>query len=377
MSNAPAVKQVLCALLWEEIRPVQQVELTWPADEQRRPAPEELTITTLDNQGTASSWWNNLKAAEEAVKPTVADGRSKLVYELSHNTCGLVISVGGDKLAAEYAVPTVRVLVADTWKKMDVEIEWGYDAAPRRRTTAGGSKPMTAWWADWLRWTATPARRLATALRGVRRQGRPAPRREGQSAVPGHVEVAEGDPFTSQPDDVARTIVTVWTKAGNFSFLAADLENGPILAPEYGFFVRRTSALPAPVPAASAVRGSAASTCWRPRWTPSPAARNCAAGAATTPWFGGNPTDQPVTVERHHHSARGLAMHPGATATWPWLGAARSRQGRSQGSVAQPARRRQRHRRGGSCTRRREDEHAGPRRAGGTRFADDPRTPRS
>ena len=47
-------------------------------------------------------------------------------------------------------------------------------------------------------------------------------------------------PFTSQPDDVARTIVTLWTKAGNFSFLAADLENGPILAPEYGFFVRRT-----------------------------------------------------------------------------------------------------------------------------------------
>ena len=50
-------------------------------------------------------------------------------------------------------------------------------------------------------------------------------------------------PFTSQVDDVARTIVTVWTKSGNFSFLAADLENGPILAPEYGFFVRRNSEL--------------------------------------------------------------------------------------------------------------------------------------
>ena len=50
-------------------------------------------------------------------------------------------------------------------------------------------------------------------------------------------------PFTSQADDVARTIVTLWTKAGHFSFLAADLENGPILAPEYGFFVRRTTPL--------------------------------------------------------------------------------------------------------------------------------------
>ena len=39
---------------------------------------------------------------------------------------------------------------------------------------------------------------------------------------------------------MARTIVTVWTKSGSFSFLAADLEQGPVLAPEYGFFVRAT-----------------------------------------------------------------------------------------------------------------------------------------
>ena len=45
-------------------------------------------------------------------------------------------------------------------------------------------------------------------------------------------------PYNGEPEDVARTIVTVWTKSGNFSFLASDLEKGPILAPEYGFFVR-------------------------------------------------------------------------------------------------------------------------------------------
>ena len=38
-----------------------------------------------------------------------------------------------------------------------------------------------------------------------------------------------------------RTIVTVWTKAGNFSFKVADAEKEPILAPEYGFFVRAGS----------------------------------------------------------------------------------------------------------------------------------------
>ena len=47
-------------------------------------------------------------------------------------------------------------------------------------------------------------------------------------------------PYNGESEDVARTIITVWTNSGNFSFLASDLEKGPILAPEYGFFVRAT-----------------------------------------------------------------------------------------------------------------------------------------
>src|ERR1039457_4038004 len=38
--NALAIKQVLCGLLWEEIRPVQRLEITWSADLKRRPAPD-------------------------------------------------------------------------------------------------------------------------------------------------------------------------------------------------------------------------------------------------------------------------------------------------------------------------------------------------
>ena len=35
------------------------------------------------------------------------------------------------------------------------------------------------------------------------------------------------------------TRITVWTKSGSFTFLVRDLEKGPILAPEYGFFVTK------------------------------------------------------------------------------------------------------------------------------------------
>ncbi len=97
---------------------------------------EEVVITTLDNRGTASSWWNNLAAAKRAIKPTVStDDKTgtTYVYNLDTPTCGVVISVSGGKTAADCDVPAVRCLVADTWKKMDLEIEWGFDRGHRRQ----------------------------------------------------------------------------------------------------------------------------------------------------------------------------------------------------------------------------------------------------
>ena len=127
--NAPAIKQALCGLLWEEIRPVQRLELTWSADAKRRPAPEELAITTLDNQGTRQFVVEQPGGGAKAVKPTVSSDGKTYVYDLANDTCGIVVSVVGAKDASDYDVPAVRVLVADTWKKMDVEIEWGFDPA--------------------------------------------------------------------------------------------------------------------------------------------------------------------------------------------------------------------------------------------------------
>ncbi len=37
------------------------------------------------------------------------------------------------------------------------------------------------------------------------------------------------------------TRITVWTQSGSFTFLMRDLEKGPILAPEYGFFVTKAA----------------------------------------------------------------------------------------------------------------------------------------
>ena len=246
-TNAPTVKKVLSALLWEEIRPVQQVEVIWSNDAARRPAPEQLAVTTLDHQGSASSWWNNLKAVQKPVKPTVSSDGTIWTYELLTPTCGIVFSVTGAKNATDYEVPKVRVLVADVWKAMDVEIEWGFDEATSGKDYSGRIETYDGVVAGLAPLPGDPV--TTTAGSDSWKSSEKGSPRRGVKASLAYMGISKWRktmPFTSQPEDVARTIVTVWTQSGNFSFLAADLENGPILAPEYGFFVRRTSDLAEP-----------------------------------------------------------------------------------------------------------------------------------
>lgn len=304
--NAPAIKRALCALLWEEIRPIKTLELTWPADAKRRPAAEDLVVTALMNHGSASSWWNNLTAVKQTVKPTVSADGTTYTYAFGKDTCGIIVSLAGEKLAADFDVPTVRVIAPDTWKKMDIEIEWAFDPATAAKDYSGRIETYDGTTSEvrpldgdnvtapvdtnsWHSAEKSSARRgvnLSLLYRGTSKWRRVYP-------------------YTTQPDDVARTIVTVWTKSGNFSFLAADLENGPIFAPEYGFFVRRTSA-PTPedqhAPLAlldnkfNAIAGSPDLNGW---------------GSASTPWFGSNPTDKSVSALGITIAPGKLAMHPG------------------------------------------------------------------
>jgi hypothetical protein len=306
--NATAIKQALCGLLWEEIRPVKTLELVWSADAKRRPAPEQLAITTLDNQGSASSWWNNLAAVKQAVKPTASADGTTYVYELGRDTCGIVVSIVGDKAAADFDVPTVRVLTADTWKKMDVEIEWAFDPATADKDYSGRVETYDGA-VSGLSPLDNDTITAADSDHSWQSSGRSSGRRGVKLSLlyMGTSKWRKVQPYTSQRDDVARTIVTLWTKAGNFSFLAADLENGPILAPEYGFFLRRTSQqspsvedqLVPRIPLdhkMTAIAGDANLLGW---------------GSDDTPWFGGNPTDTPVSVRGIAMPARNVAMHPG------------------------------------------------------------------
>ena len=119
-------------------------------------------------------------------------------------------------------------------------------------------------------------------------------------------------PHQARLEDVNRTILTVRTASGSFSFLPADLETGPILAPEYGFFIRavgRRQAAPAPAANPQAPPPPNLLSTKVEAIAGSPAI--CGWGSNATPWFGTNAADEPVTVQKVLTFApRSVAMHP-------------------------------------------------------------------
>ena len=217
------------ALSWHGIVPLR-----------RKPQPDEVALTFFNAEapGTIPTWWN-ATALREAAKPDVSADGFIYTFTIPNDTFGLVIAVRGQKNASEYDVPTVRAFVPEKWKKMDVEIEWGFDKATAPLDYSGRIEAYDGIVSD-VRpladdagmsikvadtWQSTPVR----------------DNRRGISLSLLYMGVSRGRkpwPYNADPEDTARTIVTLWTRAGNFSFLASDLEKGPILAPEFGFFVR-------------------------------------------------------------------------------------------------------------------------------------------
>jgi hypothetical protein len=306
--NSPALKKVLCGLIWEEVRRVRRVALVWSAEARRRPKPEEVVLTYFDAEakGNIPTWWN-AAVTGEADKPIVsADGRT-YTFAIPVDTFGLVVSVRGRQDASAYETPMVRAFTADVWKRMDLEIEWGLDKADAASDYSGRIEAYDGV-VDRVRTLAGDA---GTTMKGPDRW-RSVPVVAGRRGVSlsllylGTSEDRKLWPYNAGPEDVARTIVTVWTAAGSFSFLASDLEKGPILAPEYGFFVRASTQAEfakGPVTPKKESLGEKMDT------IPGvPKVRGWAIHGM--PWFGVNSAHDPGRVGNLTVPARSVALHP-------------------------------------------------------------------
>jgi len=311
--NAPAVKKALCGALWEEVRPVRRVELSWPADARNLPSPDQVVLSYFDaTDGTAHTWWNP-RSIKEAAKPDVSADRRTYVYSIPVDTWGVVAAVRGDKDASAFAVPSLRAIVADVWKKLDLEIEWGFDDATATLVYDGSVEAYDGIIGD-VKPLAGDAGTTIVNPNAWRSARNGAGRRGVQLSVlyMGTSRWRRVWPYHAQPEDVARTMLTVWTKSGSFSFQVSDLEMGPILAPEYGFFVRATARPQAARGPATPTKLSAPATQTMAQKVDAlpgvPRVRGWAINGM--PWFGVNPSNEPGTAGSLTVPARSVAMHP-------------------------------------------------------------------
>jgi hypothetical protein len=311
--KAPAIRRVLRGLLWEEVRPVLRIELSWPANATRQPSPEQVALTFFDaTDGTAHTWWNP-RTIKEAGQPQVsADGRT-YNYTIPVDTWGVVAAVRGEADASTFAVPAVRALVPDVWKRMEVEIEWGFDDATVKREYDGRVEAYDG--------IISEARALAgdrgTLMTGPQawRSVRQGEARRGVRLCVLYMGTSRWRrvwPYHAQPEDVARTILTVWTKSGSFSFQVSDLEQGPILAPEHGFFVRATARREAAIsPVMSAQSTDSVKQTLGEKMDSIPGVPKVRGWAVSgMPWFGVNAAAESGTSGSLTVPARSAAMHP-------------------------------------------------------------------
>lgn len=312
--NAPAIKKVVCGLLWEEVRPVRQVELSWPEAGAKPPSPEDLALSYFDaTDSTAHTWWNPRKVAQ-AGKPSVsADGRT-YTYAIPVDTWGVVLAVRGDKDASTVSVPTVRAIVPDVWKRMELEIEWGFEDRTATLEYDGRIEAYDGVLTDVRPLDDDTGTTMTgpNAWQSVRKEGARRGLRMNVLYM-GSSRWRKIWPYHARPEDVARTILTVWTKSGSFSFQVSDLDQGPILAPEYGFFAIATAKEQAP---ADKTGGAGIASLTTQNLNDKmdsipgvPKVRGWASNAI--PWFGVNPDKEPGTAGELTIPARSIATHPG------------------------------------------------------------------
>ena len=224
-------------LLWTGGLVDYKVELQWPADVQVIPSPEAVEVRVYP-----TSWgWFGWTVDKILGNPEISkDGRlwtykSEPGAKMDSSYSGRV-DAATEMVAVFYedsksgitAIPNIRVLGPSigVWKRMDVEIEWGFQAGTEKSEFNGWLESHVAMTgpvaplADDKGTKVTGGNKWQSRAAGDSRRGIVIPLLYAPNSRPG-----------------LDSRVTVWTKTAGFTFRISDLENGSILIPEYGVFV--------------------------------------------------------------------------------------------------------------------------------------------
>ncbi len=308
---ATAFSAILCGWIWEEVRPVRFVELAWPATSKRQPQPGEIVVSFFDGtDSTAHTWWNPRKIREAGPPQISADGHT-FTYAIPVDTWGVVVTTPARR-ARTYDVPTVSVRVPELWKQMELEIEWGFDSQMAELDYGGRVEIYDGILGNVNALSADSGTRVSgpTAW-GSTRKGNGRRGLTLSVLYMGSSRWRRVWPYHAQFEDVAHTILTLWTKSGNVSFQVSDLEQGPILAPEYGFFLRATARRALPIPPANTGLAKSSPATLTDKMDSIPGVPLVNGWSLKgMPWFGVNPTGETGKAGSLTIPPRAVAMHP-------------------------------------------------------------------
>ncbi len=235
--------QLLAGLLWTGGVVNCQVQLHWPANIQQVPSPDAVEVRVYPT----SYGWFGWTVDKILSNPQISRDRRTWTYksdptakmDFAYNarvdaaTEMVAVFYGKGKPlgTARNAIPTIRMTGSNTgtWKRMDVEIEWGFQPGAEKSDFDGrleSSVAMTAAVAPLAGdngLTVTDGNRWQSRATGdATRRGVSVPVLYASGARPG-----------------LDSRITVWTKNTGFTFRVSDLENGSILIPAHGAFVTR------------------------------------------------------------------------------------------------------------------------------------------
>jgi len=223
---------VLAGLLWEEPRDVRKVAVEFPKGEGKVPKSGEVLIAC---RSADSMWDDRRQTSPYSALVAEQDGRPALTPEGTtifrfSVTCDpfaklYVVYTGGD---GKVAIPAIHAYGTALWKKeSEIDVGWGFGPHD-----AGGS------------WDGR-----VEAYNGMIAGVDPLQNGNGVRAdsANGWVDAEGGQGSRGvrlrlfQTDDPGnnRTLVTFWTRNGNFTVALRDLDDGPVLIPSVGVFLER------------------------------------------------------------------------------------------------------------------------------------------
>jgi hypothetical protein len=257
----PPKGRLQAGLLWTGGVTKYQVELHWPASVQEVPSPETVEVRVYPTSFGWFGWTvdkalgNPVVSADRRTWTYRSDPAAKMdsAYNVRVDAATEMVAVfceaGKTPAGVKAAVPTIRVIGPSVgeWKRIDLEMEWGFQPGTEKTDFDSRLEPYMA--------MIGPVSPLAgdkgTAVNGAG---------AWQSRMSGGLSRLSSDengtvPFRSTGNARRGVVVpllyapnsrpgldsriTVWTKKAGFTVRLRDLEDGPVLIPQHGVFVTK------------------------------------------------------------------------------------------------------------------------------------------